>query len=142
MFLGRYAMSTAVSSGDCPLGSQRNVRRYCKNRAGGDSILPPVSEMLTLLQALQLFWGLLTLPLRVSIEMPVNAVDGAKCTLPQWENSPASRTSLSSVPLISVPGPMAYTFPTFPVAAYTVPLRPCQKAVTCVGGAFKNCVES
>src|SRR3954452_10951010 len=121
MFFGRYAISTALRSGDEALAEQFNVTRYCRNRAGGASIWPPSLGTFTFAQGLQLLPGLLRLPLRASRRtVPPFGVE-VRWALPQYAKSWVSNTSLVNEPVDSNELLSEYRLPTLPVATYVTP---------------------
>ena len=133
-FLGRYATSTESSSGDPPV----SVAFHCTKRAAGEATRPPFAPAGTAAHALQFFCGRSRLPLRVAIATcpPFRLI--SKLSRPHSEYRPESNTSLSIEPSCSSPGPISYTLPVFPVAAYRRPSRPAWNAVTCVAGSASS----
>ena len=143
-FFGSYATSTEDNSAAAPAKSTR----YCRKRAAGDTTRPPPQLLQSgisvwscsgVAQRLQFDCARLRLPLLVE-----NASrDGVPryARRPQYENDPASSTSLSYDPVAARPGPIWNTFPILPLIAYTV-FRVEKNPVICVGAASTSSVLS
>src|SRR3984957_7312295 len=133
-FCCRYAVSTESSVGEPCCEPAVNVAFHCTKRAQGAVIGPPSGPLTGFDHGLQFCCGLSRFPERAdkAIVPPWRSPEAVR--RPQMENPPVSNTSLSLVPSDSMPGPTRNTFPTFPVAAYSVPPLPGSRAVTCATG--------
>src|ERR1035441_3754955 len=133
-FLGRYATSTESSSGDPP----SSVAFHCTKRAAPEPTRPPLAPAGTAIHALQLFCGRSRLPLRAASATCPPFRLASKLSRPHSEYVPESKTSLSMDPSRSSPGPISYTVPVFPVAAYRRPPLPAWNAVIWVAGSVTS----